>query len=834
MHLKSTITLLVLATACVLWLWNGDSWYPRAAAPAESKSLTALETDFTPEKITRIEIVGDAATGLTLEKTTGDIGWKLPGNWPLRKSEVSELVATITGLRSRFQAIAIAENEDLSRYGLGAADKPLVVKVNAAGTDYTLAFGEPKLAEGESPFTRSAYLRINNFPELVRLGPDVMPVLRRSPDSYRRRQLFPESERIKIASGGPPSPFGPATSGTSVVALLTDKVKEIEAKSTARGVTLFGAAIPKTESYALKRVAPFPTARPVEKGGEAVVQPQQIADAWELITPQRDHVDADRMQKILAAIPDLWVEEFATDASKAGLDKPERTLIVRRTDGAELKLLIGAVAKTVEREETVTAPPPMPGFPPTPMTRKIFDEYRFAKLADNPQVFVLRADKLSDLFLKAELLRDPQLAHFEAGDVQDLAIAAPGKPPLKLVRKDDKWQIDRQPPAAADSTAVNDLLTQLSTLRSKSEPVSGNPADGPTITLTIKEKRPEGEPPAPPRTVVLHLGRPKIGPWPAIASAGSALVAVAVGANSEGQSIPASVQGWPKVAMVDASVLKAVSPEGAFRDRTLASFVGADKLTLERDGKTMVFTKTANQWKQTAPKESLVDPGDLEDLVDALGRLKAEKFAADTATPADLKTFGLEPPRSKWIIASGGKDVLTLLVGKEADGKVYAQVAGSPAVAILTAGDSTKVLADYRGRKVWDVDSTKVDAVEIEREGKKFTFTRKGTGWEDAAAPKDTVDDRAVEALLSLLDTLRAERWTDADAKKVGFEKPSGTITLLMKDKSKRVLSLGGPVDGNPKKLYARTSEQMADTFILSEADTARLTRDRAAYIEKK
>ena len=40
-----------------------------------------------------------------------------------------------------------------------------------------------------------------------------------------------------------------------------------------------------------------------------------------------------------------------------------------------------------------------------PVTKKIVDEYRFAKLANNPQVFVVRADKLADLARRVSRVR---------------------------------------------------------------------------------------------------------------------------------------------------------------------------------------------------------------------------------------------------------------------------------------------------------------------------------------------------------------------------------------------------------------------------------------------
>ena len=75
MNSKSTLALLVLASAAGVWFWKGDEWGPRIGLPSasppavESKSLTALTENFTPEKITSIEIVGDAVSSLKLEKS---------------------------------------------------------------------------------------------------------------------------------------------------------------------------------------------------------------------------------------------------------------------------------------------------------------------------------------------------------------------------------------------------------------------------------------------------------------------------------------------------------------------------------------------------------------------------------------------------------------------------------------------------------------------------------------------------------------------------------------------------------------------------------------------
>jgi hypothetical protein len=50
------------------------------------------------------------------------------------------------------------------------------------------------------------------------------------------------------------------------------------------------------------------------------------------------------------------------------------------------------------------------------------------------------------------------------------------------------------------------------------------------------------------------------------------------------------------------------------------------------------------------------------------------------------------------------------------------------------------------------------------------------------------------------------------------------------------VLEIGGPVGGTDgKQRYARVADKdRTDVFVLTAADTARLTRDRGEYVMKK
>jgi hypothetical protein len=282
---------------------------------------------------------------------------------------------------------------------------------------------------------------------------------------------------------------------------------------------------------------------------------------------------------------------------------------------------------------------------------------------------------------------------------------------------------------------------------------------------------------------------------------------------------------------------KLVAPSVAFRDRTLARFVDADKLVLERGDRKVTFVKSGITWKVMEPLSAPAESAELEALVAELGRLRVDTWVAEKGK--DLKPFGLDRPEAKWTILYDDRPVLTLLIGKKtADGRVHVTTDKGELVGLLDAARTARVLAEYRQRKPWDVDAAQVVSVEVAAGDSKFTLEKQGTAWVDPAKPGDAIDARVVNELLGTLGALRVERYAvdqDADPKLFGLEKPEVTI-LVNSPMGKRVLEIGSAVGGTDgKQRYARVADKdRTDVFVLSAADTTRLTRDRAAYVMKK
>src|SRR5262245_17520660 len=295
MNWKSTLLLVVLAAVACVWLWKGNEWGQKlglkpSGPPADSPQLTAMEADFTPATITRLEVTPHGGTPFSFEsyeipdKESGKPkkAWKQSGNWPLRAKEVGELAELLGTLRTRFQPVPLPENADLTAFGLAETQQPITVKVNAGGKEYTLKFGEPPVPTGETAFTRIAYVRVNNANEVLQLGPDVMPLLRRPAETYLRRQLFYDVDRVKIAGVAPPTPPGvppPDAPPPTAIVVPGDSISEIRIVSRGKkllGVTPWWA----NHDFTLKRIASTPAPTVTAKSAEASVQPDRLAECW--------------------------------------------------------------------------------------------------------------------------------------------------------------------------------------------------------------------------------------------------------------------------------------------------------------------------------------------------------------------------------------------------------------------------------------------------------------------------------------------------------------------------------------------------------------------------
>src|SRR6185369_1709341 len=92
-----------------------------------------------------------------------------------------------------------------------------------------------------------------------------------------------------------------------------------------------------------------------------------------------------------------------------------------------------------------------------------------------------------------------------------------------------------------------------------------------------------------------------------------------------------------------------------FHDRELVKFSDADRVTVAHAGRTATFARIDGTWKMTAPIASEAESVDLDELVQAANKLRADELIADK--PADLKPFGLDKPEAELTFFLGDKEL---------------------------------------------------------------------------------------------------------------------------------------------------------------------------------
>ena len=879
MSWKSTLILVLLAGGAGAWLFLGDEVAPRlglkpaSTEPPPSSAVAALDS-LKADDVVAMKVAYPGGETLEVRRADAAAPWKTPGNWPLREAQVRELVETLGNLRTRFHATPAGD--DLARFGLTAGQHPLAVTVTLKdGSAHSLQFGEPK-AEGGDAFTRPAYVRIGDSPEVLTLGPDVMPVLRRPAESYRRRQLFADVERVRVAGAAPQAPFGaPPSDAPATVTLPGPDTESVSVRG--EGPRLLGFDFSPLSAFTLARTGPLPEPGILPRGGEPALPADRLADAWALAAPRPEPADPAKLRSVLAAVAGLWVDRFVTFdpgplaiALPAALESPlaraareaipvhnamppdkrmgfadsKRSVTVKRKGADEVTAWFGGVARVGERDEQVTMPSPQPGMPPQTVTRKVPTEYRYARVAGNPQVFVVPADKFDDLFATAAEMTDPRVARFDPDEVREVELRPEGGTPVKLTLKkgnrsaskdeerQDRWLIAAEPnPLPAETSRVTDLLQKLASLQSddadrRTYPQAPPPA-GATIVVTARERRAEGEPDAPDRTFTLAIGRP--------------------GADG---LLPVSLAGRPRVSMVDDSLgsepsgrwlgavlfpetLSAYFSRPALAYRSLKLFdAGGAPLNAVAVAGAFSLTKAADGWRMTAPIDTAADATKSDQLAAALASLRATEFLGDNPTPEQLKTYVLDRPASTVTLGFGPR-TYTLELGAPRPGKpeLFARLdrGGVFGLPTSTTDQLTTGAVGLLPLAVWATTPDKITAVEVVRTGNaakdSLTVARDGGGWRLTAPFAASVPAANAQPLAALgkLTAVRYQALSVGNPADFGLDKPYLTVKLTFREQKPgepaestvtKTVVVGGPT---PDRLdrYARLDTPNAPVFVV-------------------
>jgi len=551
----------------------------------------------------------------------------------------------------------------------------------------------------------------------------------------------------------------------------------------------------------------------VSTGGDGLTLAQQDS-RWQATTPNATFpADPQTVAGVLAAWFNLRADRFAaygkSDLAQYGLAKPAQTVTITAEATGEDGKPTGkssthklALGKPVEGGQGE----------------------RYARLDDSPAVVVLGGPAVSELTRGYLDFVDRTLLDIDMGTLTAV-LRKMGEHELELVKRDDGWHLVKPEAQRADGPSLEKLLQQLSRLRAPR--VAAFPAkdlkafglDDPAAVVTLRSTDGEGKT----KDRIIKIGET---------------------ADEAGKTTGdryAIVEGGDKVAVLPGALVRQlVAKPLTFRDKALAKFTDADKVILERGPRKAVFALVDGNWKLTEPLAADADQAELEDFINAVARLRADELVAEK--PEELKPYGLDRPTARWQFFSGGKEVLGLVIGDVESkvgepARVYAQLAGGDTVVLLDPKLTTRVLGEYRSRKLWEpLDAFQVEGVEYGGE-KPFALEKVDEKWRIAGKPDSILSSARVNETIAALANLKPERFIidkDADFKLFGLDPPALTVDIKTRTGMKRSLQVGTR-EGDSKRWYARVIEgDRSDVFVLSEADSAKLVRDVAAFAEDK
>lgn len=207
------------------------------------------------------------------------------------------------------------------------------------------------------------------------------------------------------------------------------------------------------------------------------------------------------------------------------------------------------------------------------------------------------------------------------------------------------------------------------------------------------------------------------------------------------------------------------------------------QVTIKTDkAETTTVQKQGTTWQETQPASAPADEASVSGITSNLASLDVQRVIDDK--PADLKQYGLDPPRVQVSFKDGGQH--TLLIGKKTPTgtDLYAKLPDTPRVFLISSFlDSTfnKSPFDLRDKTVLKVDREKIDHIEIATKDQTITLAKQGEDWQLTAPLTARADFSAVDGVLGSLDSAQMKSIVSengGDLKTYGLDKPDITVHL--------------------------------------------------------
>ena len=343
-------------------------------------------------------------------------------------------------------------------------------------------------------------------------------------------------------------------------------------------------------------------------------------EEWEITEPLRTDADNGAAKSLVNRIQELEfrrvVDEEAGNLEKYGLKDPQIRVEIRGSGHEDILDLgkRGPIGNTL-----------------------------YLKKSEDPRVFLVDSGLLSMVDKGLFDLRERRIITFERNQVTGISLTYPDRE-IQLGKVDLQWRIREPGDYPADENEVNQILTELMTLKAdkfvteKLEQPSEYGFDEPQLTVAVALKNEEK-------------------------------ASFRVGRKGDGGFYAHRPGGDPVYVISPESMRKLVKQVNDLREKILMRF-SRDEVAVVEFARPATATirierlESGEDWKLTYPFPKEIPQFKMSTLFGELRRLRIHAFANDH--PRDLTPYGFEDPLlAVRLIGTGERTIASLTVGKE-------------------------------------------------------------------------------------------------------------------------------------------------------------------------
>lgn len=300
---------------------------------------------------------------------------------------------------------------------------------------------------------------------------------------------------------------------------------------------------------------------------------------------------------------------------------------------------------------------------------------------------------------------------------------------------------------------------------------------------------------------------------------------------------------WPKsvTAVRDDALRIFRRPVEAYWNRTLLDLPDsppAQSLRIRRGDGEFLLTRSEGQWTLREPIEAKANTSLVESILSALQPFVAQRIVA--VAPDAIGEYVNADDRivlDITLAATDGDPPPTFrLETFLQDGEVLAWNPDTdvPVLGACTPQWAERLTGELRDPTVWTIQPEKVRAVELQAGSGRYTLRNTEGQWTCDIDPVLPIAPAAVEAFLSSVQTIRAERFVPSSQTRpgqYGLNDPELLLRVTQTDGTVRELAVSASGPGESDFRYARSSE-VEGVFVLSPAVLSQLRREYRSFLQ--